>query len=240
MLSRNEIKYIQSLSLKKNSNAADVFVAEGVKLLHELLHSEFAIQKIYAVKSWIENNSKYENITEVSDDELKRISHFETPNKVLAVVYKKHVTTIPLLKNKITLVVDGIQNPGNLGTIIRTADWFGIENIIASADTADLYNSKVLQASMGSFIRVQIFYTDLPSFFSSNKINVYGAVLNGEDINTLKSVDECLLIVGNESKGIRNAIIPFIQNKITIPRFGNAESLNVAVATGIILFRMKM
>ena len=164
MLSRNEVKYIQSLYHKKNRNTEDVFIAEGVKIINEILHSDFKIKKIYALKEWIDQNNKYENIVEITEDELKKISGFETPNKVLAIVYKKLVTKIPDLKNQITLVLDGIQDPGNLGTIIRTANWFGIKNIVASNDTADVYNSKVIKASMGSFIDVNIFYTDLKSF----------------------------------------------------------------------------
>ncbi len=240
MISRSEVKYIQSLYYKKNSTAAEVFIAEGVKILDELLHSDFIIQKIYALKSWIEQNNNVKNVIEVSEAELNSISSFDTPNKVLAVTQKKNQTNIPDTKNKITLMLDDIQDPGNLGTIIRTADWFGIENIIASNDTADLYNSKVIQTTMGSFTRVNIFYTDLKKFLSSNKIKIYGAVINGEDVSKLQYIDECILLIGNESKGIQNNILPFIKNKIAIPRFGKAESLNAAVATGIILWKLKM
>ena len=159
MLSRNEAKYIQSLYHKKNRDEEDLFIAEGAKIVDELINADFKIKKIYAIRDWIEMHPETENITEINEDELKKISNFETPNKVLAIIQKKTAREIPDLKNKITLLLDGIQDPGNLGTIIRTADWFGIENIIASGDTADVYNSKVVQSTMGSIARVNIFYT---------------------------------------------------------------------------------
>ena len=240
MLSRNEVKYIQSLSHKKNRDEAGCFIAEGVKIIGELMQAGFTMKKIYATKDWIETNKPLINVTEVNDADLKRISNFETPNKVVAIVEKKNLPQTPELKNKLTLVLDGIQDPGNLGTIIRTADWFGIENIIASADTADVFNAKVVQSTMGSIARVNIFYTDLKAFLSENKIVVYGAMLNGENILTMKKPNEGLLLIGNEGKGIREDIQPFIQQKITIPQTGKAESLNAAVATGILLFCLKL
>lgn len=240
MLSRNEVKYIQSLGHKKNRDADNVFIAEGVKIVRELLQADFNTKKIYALKDWIDQNPGVKNVTEVNEDELKKISNFETPNKVFAIAEKRTPGKEPGLKNKISLVLDGIQDPGNLGTIVRTADWFGVENIVASADTADIYNPKVVQATMGSFARVQIFYTNLEAFLSSNNIAVYGAMLDGEDISAIKKVNECLLLIGNEGKGIRKDIQPFVQKKILIPQIGKAESLNAAVATGIILFCLKV
>jgi len=238
MLSRNEVKYIQSLRHKKNRDEDDLFIAEGVKIVDELISADFVIKNIYAVKDWIEKNSTVENVIEVSDDELKRISNFETPNKVLAVVGQNKLTQIPDLENKITLLLDGIQDPGNLGTIIRTADWFGVENIIASPDTADMYNPKVVQATMGSIARINIFYTDLNAFLSTNTITVCAAVLDGENISAIDKINECILIIGNESKGVRESIQPYIQKKISIQKNGKAESLNAAVAAGIILFKL--
>jgi TrmH family RNA methyltransferase len=238
MLTRNEVKYIQSLYHKKNRVASGVFIVEGVKLVNELLLSDFKIRKIYAVKEWIAMHSANEHVTEVSEAELKKISGFDTPNKVLAVVEERAPVAMPDLKNKITLVLDGIQDPGNLGTIIRTADWFGIDNIIASNDTADIYNPKVVQSTMGSITRINIFYTDLKIFLSLNNITVYGALLNGENIASFKKTQEGLLLIGNEGKGIRPDIQSFIHQKIYIPALGGAESLNAAVATGIILWKL--
>ncbi len=240
MPSRNEVKYIQSLYHKKNRNKEEVFIAEGVKIVAELINAGFGIQKIYGVKDWIDANTNILHAAVVSDDELEKISSLETPNKVLAIFYKKNSVRIPDLKNKISLVLDGIQDPGNLGTIVRIADWFGVKNIIASEDTVDLYNSKVIQSTMGSIARVAIFYTDLKSFFETNKIPVFGAMLNGENIASLQKINECLLIIGNESKGIRADIEQYIQQCITIPGTGDAESLNAAVATGIILSWLKL
>ncbi|MEP6464765.1 MAG: RNA methyltransferase [Parafilimonas sp.] len=238
MLSRNEVKYIQSLRHKKNRNQENLFIAEGTKIISELIDANFDVKKIYAVKEWIDLNAGIKNIIDVSDDELKKISGFETPNKVVAVVEKRNAITSPVLKNKITLLLDGIQDPGNLGTIIRTADWFGIENIIASVDTTDVYNPKVVQATMGSIVRVNVFYTDLKVFLSTNNIMVYAAVLDGENISAIPATNECILIIGNESKGIRKHIQPYIQKKVSVQKTGNAESLNAAVATGIILFKL--
>jgi RNA methyltransferase, TrmH family len=238
MLSRNEVKYIQSLRHKKNRDEEGLFVAEGVKIISELIHADFDLKKIYAVKNWIDLNANINNVTEISEAELKKISNFETPNKVLVIVHQRRPATIPDLKNKITLLLDGIQDPGNLGTILRTADWFGIDNIIASDDTADIYNPKVVQATMGSIVRINFFYTDLKAFLSVNKIVVWGAVLDGENISATAKSKECLLIIGNESQGIRSDIQPYIQKRISIPKKGNAESLNAAVATGIILWKL--
>lgn len=240
MLSRNELKYIQSLYYKKNRDEEHVFIAEGTKIIPELLQANFTVKKIYALKNWIALHPEIKDIVEVSESELRRISNFETPNNVLAVVQQKELMPVPDLRNNITLILDGIQDPGNLGTIVRTADWFGISNIIASNDTADIYNSKVVQATMGSIARVNIFYTDLIKFLSGNIIPVYGAVLNGEDIAAIKKIYECFLVIGNESKGIREDVLPFIQKRIAIPRTGGAESLNAAVATGIILAKLVM
>jgi len=238
MLSRNEVKYIQSLFHKKNRNVEGLFIAEGVKIIHELIDAHFNIKKIYALREWIELNPEIKYITEVNADELAKISRLETPNKVLAIVEKKALSVIPDLRNKVTILLDGIQDPGNMGTIVRTADWFGIENIIASTDTADIYNPKVIQATMGSIARVNIFYENLETFLQDTGIDVFGAMLNGEDITKLVKPNECLLVVGNESKGIRQNIQPYIQKIISVGKKGNAESLNAAVATGIILWKL--
>src|SRR5678815_419718 len=215
MLNRNEVKYIQSLRQKKNRDEERVFVAEGVKIVAELLQAGFAIKKIYAIKDWIDQNSNVKNTILINDDELKKISNFETPNKVLAIVHQKEQYAIPDLQNKITLVLDGIQDPGNLGTIIRTADWFGVKNIIASNDTADVYNAKVVQSTMGSIARINIFYTDLTAFLSIQKILICGAALDGENSADGIKLNECLLVIGNESRGIRKDIQQNIKKRIS-------------------------
>jgi TrmH family RNA methyltransferase len=234
MISKSELKYIQSLYHKKVRDEAKLFIAEGVKLVDELLHSGFVIRKIYATKEW-EGAAAYPGTVIIVQHELEKISNLATPNQVLAVVEQKKLTYEPVEKNNLTLVLDGIQDPGNLGTIIRTADWFGITQIVANTDTADIYNPKVVQATMGSIIRINIWYKNIEQWLSTLSVPVYGALLNGTSIYEIPKIKEGILVIGNESKGIRSNILPFIKYAVTIPGSGNAESLNAAVATGIIL-----
>lgn len=235
MISKNEIKYIQSLFQKKNRDTHGLFIAEAVKLVDELLNSDFHMQEIYATKEWIHAHPSTPGVTLIEPFELEKISALTTPNQVLAVVKKNIPLHEPLDKGQLTLVLDGIQDPGNLGTIIRIADWFGITQIVAGNDTVDLYNSKTVQSTMGSICRVQVWYKELSSWLANVKLPVYGAMLNGDDINKAKRLNEGYIVIGNESKGIRQNILPFIQYPLTIPAKGKAESLNAAVATGIIL-----
>lgn len=232
MLSNNQKKYVNSLKQKKFRNEHNAFVIEGVKLVDEALKSDFEIKTVYAKHNWIEANSFIDAI-EVSEKELASISSLKTPNEVLAVVAKKEAVNIDL--SGLTIVLDNIQDPGNLGTIIRTADWFGIKNIVCSSDSVEVYNPKVLQATMGSFFRVNVTYCDLVEFFNQNpKLTVYGALLDGDNVyNQQLLKTNVVLLMGNESKGISDNLLPFITNKITIPKIGNAESLNVAIAAAI-------
>ncbi len=239
MISKNELKYIQSLCQKKQRAAEGVFIAEGPKLAEELLASNYKIIRGYASASWLAENKTSKGFTEVSDIELEKMTGLQTANQVILIVEQKIQKTIPDLSKKLSLVLDGIQDPGNLGTIIRIADWFGITQIIASEDTVDLYNPKVVQSTMGSFIRVPVYYTDIVSFLSATKLPVYGAMLEGKSMYELEKSATGLLVIGNESKGIRTALQPLIKQAITIPRFGGAESLNAAVATGILVSHMK-
>lgn len=239
MLSKNQVKYIQSLGHKKYRDEEDAFLAEGPKIVNELLETNnCVIRHIYAVKDWIEDNkTKFQQaITEISEYELKKISQLNTPNQVLLVASKIKREGEPMIKGKVSLVLDIIQDPGNMGTIIRLADWFGITQITCSSDCVDLYNPKVVQASMGSIAHVRVDYTDLKSFFLKN-INVksYAAALKGKDITKMDKLSEGIIIIGNESKGIREEILSNVYDLITIPGKGKAESLNAAVATGIIL-----
>jgi TrmH family RNA methyltransferase len=239
MISKNEVKYIQSLYHKKKRGEEGVFVAEGPKLLEELLHSSFQIQKIYALQQWADEHSAFASlITVVENDELERLSAQKTPNTVLAIVKELEVDTYFDLRNELFIALDGIQDPGNLGTIIRIADWFGIKHIVASEDTVDMYNSKVIQSTMGSFTRVLIRYTSLVEFFQNNSIEVYAAVLDGTPVQQLQPIQKGCLLIGNEGKGISDELNSFLQHKVTIPKIGGAESLNAGVATGIILSHM--
>ncbi len=242
MLSKKIVKYIQSLSHKKLRDELGAFVAEGPKVVTELLSSgKFICKIICAEKEWLQLNKDLINnplidIYEIDEELLKRISFLKTPNKVVAVFNKEESIIVPHLINKLTLVLDDISDPGNLGTIIRIADWFAIENIICSENCVDCYNPKVVQSTMGSLGRVNLFYEDLFSFISSNKtISVYATTLSGQPLSEFKDLFEGFILIGNESKGINEKLLESSTKEITIPRFGNAESLNAAVATGIIL-----
>ncbi len=233
MLSRSESKYILTLSHKKQRDVEGLFIVEGPKIIAELLKSNYVIKKIYATVNWIAENTLLHDVVEVSEAELQKISNLQTAHQVLAIVEKP--TMKKNLESKVIIALDGIQDPGNFGTIIRIADWFGIEQIVCSEDCVELYNPKVLQSTMGSFIRTEVDYVDLKTWFSSNKLPVYGALLNGKNIKEITTIDKGVIVIGNESKGIRENILPFIQHAISIKRVGQAESLNASVATGIIL-----
>ncbi len=235
MLSKNEIKYIQSLCQKKFRQEEGVFIAEGTKLATELLKSDFTIRKIYALADWKPTNNLQLAPIKVTEAELAKISSLQTPNQVLMVVEEKKQLMLSLPENGVTIMLDGIQDPGNLGTIIRIADWFGIEKIIAGEHTADLYNPKVIQSTMGSFIRVKVVYRALEELLSTSKLPVYGALLKGLPIQQSTTIQNGILLIGNESKGISENLLEWVTNPVTIPRVGGAESLNAAVATGIIL-----
>ena len=234
MITVNQKKFVKSLAQKKYRSEHNCFVVEGVKLVEELLQSDFEIINIYATLNWIENNPSVE-AEQISPKELASISSLKTANEALAVVKQKSIKKIDCSKS-LTIALDNIQDPGNLGTIIRTADWFGINTIVCSTDTVDIYNPKVIQATMGSLFRVNVVYTDLEEFFEQNsKLDVYGALLNGDNVyqKTLNKIGSVLLM-GNESKGISKQLLPFITDKISIPKIGKAESLNVSTATAIL------
>jgi TrmH family RNA methyltransferase len=242
MLSKSILKYIQSLHHKKFRDEHDLFIAETPKVIEELIKSgKFLCEMICAVDNYYTQNEelllsldpkKKRLITPV---ELRKISLLHAPNKAVGIFYKKNTENI-VLKNKLNLLLDEIQDPGNMGTIIRIADWFGIENIICSDGCAEQYNPKVVQASMGSIARVNIVYTSIQKFIKDNNdIKVYAATLQGSPMYIYSNIMEGLLLVGNESKGIKSELLNLVTDQITIPRFGGAESLNVAVATGIIL-----
>jgi TrmH family RNA methyltransferase len=235
MLSKNELKYIQSLCQKKQRAQEGLFLAEGPKLAMELLNSNYRVEKLYATAEWLADNPVDVETTVVTEVELAKMSTLQTPNEVLLMCRQKKDLGEPTFKNKVSIVLDGLQDPGNLGTIIRIADWFGIDQIIASEDTVEFYNPKVIQSTMGSFIRVKCWYLHLPEILSSLELPIYGALLKGQSVNQISPMKEGILVIGNESKGIRDTVLPFITKAITIPRIGQAESLNAAVATGIIL-----
>ncbi len=246
MLSKKLVKYIQSLSHKKLRDEEGVFVAEGPKVVSEFLTSGiFSCKMICAEKDWIlanENCFAFEktDILEIDEDSIKKVSSLKTPNKVVAIFKKRELNPNPLLNGKISLILDDISDPGNMGTIIRIADWFAIENIICSLGCVDCYNPKVVQSTMGSLSRVDILYTDLKSVLLSNEsIHTYAATLSGKDISEFRNVDEGFLLIGNEAKGLSEQLLAIAKDQVTIPRYGHAESLNAAIATGIILSHLK-
>lgn len=237
MLSKKEIKDIQSLSQKKFRDELNLFVAEGPKIVGELISLiPQQIQNVYAVKPWIDANQPlYKNVqlNEVSDVELERISHLQTGNQVVAVI--KKFESIKPGENSFTLYLDTIQDPGNFGTIIRIADWFGIKNIVCTPGCADLYNPKVVQSTMASIARVNVYYDEDGDWLKAQSVPVFAATLHGNSLQDHPKAEKGILIIGNESKGISEEIIQYATEQITISKKGEAESLNAAVATGIIL-----
>lgn len=237
MISKNKIKYIQSLSQKKFRDADGVFIAEGPKIVAELLalpHIEPV--GVYGLEAWWESQPQFsmaswaEIVTEI---ELSRISQLQTPNMVVAILKKPELKVEP---GNWQLVLDGIRDPGNLGTLIRIADWFGVQQLICSEDCADAFNPKVVQSSMASIGRVEIIYTSLVEYLRAHAHrNFYAAVLDGTKLKELKPHGPSGLVIGNESQGIRPEVLQELHQFVTIPRKGDAESLNAAVAAGIIL-----
>ncbi len=240
MLVKSKVKYIQSLGQKKFRQEEGVFIAEGPKLVLELLLSVPGnIVEVFAVKEWMVEHQKQLvsfTCTEVPEQELEKISQLATPNMVLALVKNIEPVIPKEVKGQVVLALDGIQDPGNLGTIIRIADWFGITQIICSEDSADVFNPKVVQSTMGSIARVRVSYTSLVEWLSGlDDVTIYATVLEGQDVTTMKKISSGVLLIGNESKGISPEILKLANATVTIPRKGGAESLNAAVATGIVL-----
>ena len=235
MISKKQIKFIKSLSLKKNRVKAQLFIAEGEKIVNELLNSEFEIEHIYATKQFSGINSCQKSaITFIGNDELSRISNLTSPNNVLAIVKISHKESEN--NHGITLVLDDVNDPGNLGTIIRMCDWFGVTQLICSKSTVDCYNSKVVQSAMGSLFRIDIKYLDLTNYLANIDTSIYGAYMNGVDVKEQELPNQVHLIMGNEANGISESIGKYITNKVSVKNIGkNAESLNVAIATSILL-----
>lgn len=243
MLSKNEVKYIQSLGHKKRRDEERLFLMEGSKMVAELLtHYSSQVVRLYATETFFHQHPSAKNIAQhyiVSDDELARISQLQTPNQALALVryFNEEAPEIPA--TDWSLVLDGIRDPGNMGTIIRLADWFGIRSIICSPDCADIYNPKVVQATMGGIMRVNVIEKELTGFLSSQQLPVVGAVLGGKELSSFQFPGAGFLVIGNESTGIREDVASLLTDKLMIPRFGEAESLNAAIATSVFLWELK-
>lgn len=226
MLSQSTIKKIRSLHKKKFRKEHYEFIVEGVKVVEELLMSDYEVVAIYSADS-------LQCAIQISEKELFRISALQTPNQVLAVVKMAEFVADG---TKSAIVIDGVRDPGNLGTIIRLADWYGIEQVVCSVDSAECFNPKVVQASMGSLFRVKVTYTDLEAYLSKSKLTSFAAVIDGGA--AVSTENNFNLIMGSESHGIRNSLDTLADQRITIEKIGAAESLNVGVATGILLDRL--
>ncbi len=244
MLSKNQSAFIRALHQKKGRDVHHSFIAEGAKLVNEIVGSGIRIRQIYSSTNFQLDIFNHEiEVIRISERELKRISALVTPNEVLAVCdIPDHPLEVASLTDKLTLILDDIRDPGNLGTIMRIADWFGITEIICSLETVDLYNPKVVQATMGSIARVKLHYRNLEELFATlpAELQVFGAFMEGENLFTATLPSAAMIVVGNESRGVSNEIERFISKKLTIPSFlhagsgkAGAESLNAAVATAI-------
>lgn len=236
-VSKSQVKYIQSLSHKKFRDDAGVFVAEGPKIVGELLQlSGMRCRQVYALKEWIASAGlSAVPVQEIGEANLERLSALATPNQVVA-VFEKPVFPAADFNKGITLVLDGIQDPGNLGTLVRIADWFGLSAVLCSPDSADVFNAKAIQSTMGSIGRMPVVYADPAAVVSGySGLPVFAAVLGGKDLYTMGRVDRGFIVIGNESKGIRPGLLEVATERVTIPGAGRAESLNAAVAGGIIL-----
>ena len=242
MVSKNQIKLISSLHQKKQRIANQLFFAEGVKVIQELLQSNFELEHLYTTQNDFEEVSSAKK-TLINDSDLKKISALTTPNTCLAVF--KMPKEKEIIESGLILALDSIRDPGNLGTILRLCDWFGIHQLVCSKETVDIFNPKVVQATMGSITRVNVNYLDLNTFVAKTKLPVFGTFMDGTNIYTTDLPQEGIIIMGNEANGISEDIEKLIKNRLTIPRFGDiqkTESLNVATATAIILseFRRTM
>ncbi|MCX6350401.1 MAG: RNA methyltransferase [Bacteroidetes bacterium] len=240
MVSKTQIKFVKSLHLKKNREESGFFVAEGAKIVIDLLSSGLRFDKIFATQPWIDaNNALFNtanNVFVVDEKELKQLSELTTPNEVVAVFLISKDEVAKQKPSSILIALESIRDPGNMGTIIRIADWYGINTIICSEDCVDVYAHKVVQASMGSIGRVNIIEGDLLALLPTYPYPIYAATLGGKiNLHQMEATKNCILMIGNEAKGLSDALISISTNTICIPQFGKAESLNASVATAVII-----
>ncbi len=235
MVSKNQLKLISSLQQKKYRTVHQLFTVEGIKGIQELLDSNLELEHLYTIQNDFETVLK-EKKSIVSESDLKKISTLATPNSCLAIF------RIPIeekiKESGLIVVLDAIRDPGNLGTIIRLCDWFGVQQLVCSRETVDIYNPKVVQATMGSITRVNVNYVNLQEFLSATELPVFGTFMTGDNIYKSVLPQEGIIVMGNEANGISPELEKIIKNRLTIPRFGplqKAESLNVATATAIVL-----
>jgi TrmH family RNA methyltransferase len=234
-ISKNQIKLITSLSQKKYRQKHKLFIAEGVKVVGEFLASSFELETLFCPDGF-ESKVSDQKIVRISENDLKKISSLKTPNKMLGLF--RIPTQKPQKNSNLIMALDAVNDPGNLGTIIRLCDWFGVDQIICSNDTVDSFNQKVVQASMGSLTRVSIHYLDLANYLTNTNLPAFIADMNGVNVYNTQLPKEGILVMGNEANGVCEEIKQLVTNKIAIPRFGaiqETESLNVATASAILL-----
>jgi TrmH family RNA methyltransferase len=250
MISKAKIKLINSLKLSKYRKENKIFLAEGSTNVLDFLQSNIQVIEVFATTNWLEKHASILNkrtVTETNQKEFEKITALKTPSEVLALFAIPEYPQIDQASiNDLVLMLDDIKDPGNLGTIIRTAEWFGIKRIICSPETVDAYNPKVVQASMGSLARVEVYYTDLLNFLSSvsSDIPIFGALLHGKPLTEIKKPEKGIILIGNEAHGISENLLPLITEKVTIPAYQvasdcRAESLNASIATAIICYAFR-
>ena len=242
MLSRKEQKFIKSLKVKKYRTREKCFLVEGAKNVQELLGSDFEVEMILGTDEYFSKNiktNKYRNEI-VSPDVLSQLGTFKTNEDVLAIAKMKDTKLGTINFDDHIFVLDGVSDPGNVGTIIRTLDWFGFTQLICSPECAEFYNPKVINSTMGSFTRLSVYTMDLNEFYSSNRLPVYAADMEGKELKSLKVESPVVIVMGSESNGISPTTKSKMNGSITIPRYGRAESLNVGIATGVIAGYLRM
>lgn len=235
VISKAKIKWLRSLQQKKNREQEQVFVVEGEKMVLEgleLCSDDLVCLVVHKDAHALIARFRTSAVFSAGSTEMEQISSFRTPNKLIA-VFKR--PTAAHTSGAFRIALDSVQDPGNMGTILRLADWFGIQSVICSHETVDCYNPKVIQASMGAIFRIRVHYTDLHSYLSQAGVPVYGALLNGTNYSTVEYAHNGILLMGNEGNGISESLLPLVTTAVTIPKVGQAESLNVAAATAILL-----
>jgi len=245
-LTKSELSRLRDLREKKHRESAGLFVIEGEKVIAELLAANFPLTEIYATAAWDPpcggtpptreaSDPSTPEVIEITDDEMARASHFPTPSRVLAIgkVVRRQLPA-GALNHGLTLALDGIQDPGNVGTLLRLADWFGLDRVLLSPDSADLFSQKVINASMGSFARATVFTAPLPEALAGCTAPILGCDLHGSDVHALKPCRDAVIVIGSEGRGLSPAVQALVTQRVTIPKYGGAESLNAAVAAAIV------
>ena len=235
---KSEIKFVKSLKLKKNRVKENKFIVEGLKNVQELLKSKYDVLELFCTTTYVKLFNNY-GCKLISPEELSNMGNFTTNNACLAIAKCMKVDSDQFSKEQRIIILDGIANPGNLGTIIRALDWFGFKYLICSKNCADFHNPKTLSASMGSFTRVAALYVDLDDYLDNFSGDLYGLDLVGKSLDSFSSPNRCGFILGNETHGISPSILPLLKDRLTIKKYGSAESLNVAMSANILLYQLR-